>query len=220
MTVIPSEFRNGDFSRLLSEKGIQLYNPYSINADGTRLPFPGNQIPKSLIGPVAQKLFGSSNLYPLPANSLLQNNYFYVSSSYIYSDQGDFKVDYKPTNSDFVTARYSKGRQDQPCTNTFPLLYNTFSTQPFQAGVVNWTRTISANIVNEARIGVNYIMLNNGGEEKGLGDIATQLGIGGVPTGLMQIRFTNGLSTNVGNANVGAPRTRRAPIRRFTTPIT
>jgi hypothetical protein len=208
-SIIPAEFRQGDFSRLLSEKGIQLYNPYAVNADGTRQPFANNQIPKSLFGPVALKLFNSPDLYPLPTGTGLQNNYNYVASSYINSDQGDIKFDYKPTGADFFTVRYSNGRQDQPGTNTFPLLYNTFSTQPFKAAVANWTRTLSATVVNEARMGVNNIMLNNGGEDKGLGNIAADLGIAGVPTGLMALNFTNGLASSLGNANVGA-QTRRA----------
>ncbi|HWQ53028.1 MAG TPA: TonB-dependent receptor [Bryobacteraceae bacterium] len=209
ISVIPAEFRQGDFSRLLSEKGIQLYNPYAINSDGTRQAFANNQIPKSLMSPVALKLFSSPDLYPLPTGTGLQDNFFNVASSYVNADQGDVKVDYKPTAADFFTVRYSNGRQDQPGTNTFPLLYNSFSTQPFQAAVANWTRTLSPTVVNEARMGVNYIMLHNGGADKGLGAIATTLGIGGVPTGLMAVNFTNGLASSVGNANIGA-QTRRA----------
>ena len=55
--------------------------------------------------------------------------------------------------------------------------YNSFNIAPFQNGVINWTRTISPTLVNEARVGVNNLMLNNGGEDKGLGDIASKLGI-------------------------------------------
>ncbi len=73
--------------------------------------------------------------------------------------------------------RLSKARQDNPGLNTFPLLYNTFNTSPFQNGVINWTRTISPHIVNEARVGVNNVMLDNGGADKGLGNIAQSAGI-------------------------------------------
>ena len=51
--------------------------------------------------------------------------------------------------------------------------YNRFNIAPFQNGVMNWTRTISPTLVNEARVGVNNIMLNNGGEDKGLGNVAS-----------------------------------------------
>ena len=33
--------------------------------------------------------------------------------------------------------------------------------------MINWTRTISPRLVNEARVGVNNLMLNNGGADKG-----------------------------------------------------
>jgi hypothetical protein len=46
--------------------------------------------------------------------------------------------------------------------------------------VVNWTRTITPAIVNEARLGVNRITLHNGGADKGYGDLNQQFGIGGV----------------------------------------
>jgi hypothetical protein len=204
MSVVPAEFRNGDFSRLLTENNVQLYDPYSTDATtGVRLPFPNNQIPQNLMNPVAKNLFASTDLYPQPTNSGLRYNMINVGSSYIKSDQGDVKLDWKPTDKDFFTARYSNGRQDTPGTNTFPLYYNSFNIAPFQAGVANWTRTISPAVVNEARIGVNNIMLNNGGEDKGLGNVAQKLGIAGVPTGLMTINYTGGFANSIGNANIG-----------------
>src|SRR5262249_26970651 len=77
-----------------------------------------------------------------------------------------------------------------------------FNIAPFQNGVINWTRTISPRLVNEARVGVNNLMLNNGGEDKGLGDVASKLGIQNAGAGLLNLRgfaFTAGL----GSANIG-----------------
>ncbi|PYV68817.1 MAG: hypothetical protein DMG96_35560, partial [Acidobacteria bacterium] len=62
----PAE-RQGDFSQLLTEQSIQLYNPFQLDASGNRTPFPNNQIPLSMMDPVAGNLF-SSGLYPLPLN--------------------------------------------------------------------------------------------------------------------------------------------------------
>jgi hypothetical protein len=200
--VFPAEFRQGDFSRLLTEQGTQLYNPFTTDAGGVRQPFPNNQIPQSMMNPVARALFNSPELYPLPQNSGLRFNQINVNSRYVKADQGDIKLDYKPSAGDDISARYSNGRQDLPETNSFPLLYNVFNIAPFQAGVVNWTHTFSPSVVNEARAGVNNIMLNNGGEDKGLGNIAQQLGIQGVPDGLMSLEF-GGFATNVGNMNIG-----------------
>jgi len=211
-TLIPASWRQGDLSNLLSSTysgvagGIQLYNPYSENAaTGARTPFPNNQIPLSMFNVVTKNLFGNQTVYPLPSlsqNVVTDANYFYTSSSYVKSDQGDIKLDYKATDKDDLSARYSNGRQDQPGVNSAPFLYNSFNIAPFQNGVINWTRTISPRLVNEARVGVNNLMLNNGGADKGLGNIAQNLGMQNSGPGLLSITgfaYTAGL----GNANIG-----------------
>ncbi len=210
-TLMPAAWRKGDFSNLLDpvysgvKGGIQLYNPFSVDAAGNRAPFVNNQIPTNLFSPVITKLFADQSVYPLPSLSqtlVTDANYFYSGSSYLKSDQGDFKLDYKPSDKDDLSARYSNGRQDTPGVNTAPFLYNSFNIAPFQNGVINWTRTITPRVVNEARVGVNNLMLNNGGEDKGLGDIATKLGIQNAGAGLLNLRgfaFTAGL----GSANIG-----------------
>ncbi|MBS1855992.1 MAG: TonB-dependent receptor [Acidobacteria bacterium] len=211
--LMPAAWRQGDFSNLLDPKysgvaaGIPLYNPYSENAaTGARAPFPNNQIPVNLFNPVIKNLFANPSVYPLPTlstqNVVTDSNYFYTSSSYVKSDQGDLKLDYKASDKDDLSARYSNGRQDQPGVNSAPFLYNSFNIAPFQNGVINWTRTINPRLVNEARVGVNNIMLNNGGEDKGLGDIASKLGMQNAGTGLLSLTgfaYTAGL----GNANIG-----------------
>src|SRR5215471_2981746 len=159
-TVMPADFRQGDFSRLLdpANGGIQLYNPFSADAAGNRAPFPNNQIPVSLFSPAVKNLFANTAYYPLPLNSALRFNQVNSAGSYVNSDQGDFKLDWKIDAKDDFSGRYSKGRQDNPSTNSFPLGYNTFFIAPFQNGVLNWTRTFSPTLVNEARFGVNDIM--------------------------------------------------------------
>ena len=68
--------------------------------------------------------------------------------------------------------------------------------------MINWTRTISPRLVNEARVGVNNLMLNNGGEDKGLGDIATKLGIQNAGAGLLSLQGFAYIAS-LGNANIG-----------------
>ncbi len=213
ITVLPTEWRNGDFSRLLNPSAqdkadlgittpVQLYNPYSVDAQGNRAPFPNNLIPASMISPSAKALFADSALYPQPINSRARFNQLNAASSYLKSDQGDFKVDWKITNKDDFSGRYSNGRQDVPGVNSFPLFYNSFNIAPFENGVVNWTRTISPSMVNELRVGVNNIMLNNGGEDKGLGDVAQKLGIKNAGFGLLSLQgFT--WANGIGSANIG-----------------
>jgi len=209
-TVMPAEFRRGDFSRLLSNTGnevgrsIQLYNPFSLNAAGQRQPFANNQIPASLQSPVARNLFADTSLYPLPNTAAFRQNFTASSSSRLNLDQGDVKIDAKPSRNDDLSVRYAHSVQATPGFNTFPLAFNTFNESPFKAGVVNWTKVLSPTMVNEARVGVNRITLHNGGLDKGYPDLNQKLGIQGVnSTGLLGMAFNNGVATGIGSSNIG-----------------
>lgn len=213
-TVFHTGWRNGDFSDLLDPtytggKVIQLYNPYSMDSSGNRAPFANNKIPASMLNAAAVKLMNNTTLYPLPSSNALTNNLVYSNASYIKTDQGDLKLDWRPSEKDYFTGRYSHGRQSQPTVNTLPVLYNGFNESPFINGVLNWTRTFSPTLVNEARVGVNNIMLNNGGADKGLGDIAQQVGIQNAGKGLLSLGggtntgTTFAYAAGIGNANIG-----------------
>jgi hypothetical protein len=203
-TLFTAAERQGDFSALLG-RGIQLYNPFQLDAQGRRVPFANNQIPISLIDPVARSLF-NSKYYPLPQTGALQNNYFITTASHIYVDQGDAKLDYVLTDKDRLTGRYSQSFHDNPGTNSFPLAFNSFNETPTYNGVLNWTRTFSPAVVNEVRLGVNYVQLHNGGSDNGLGNVATDLGIqngNDVGPGLMALNISGGFVNSIGNANIG-----------------
>ena len=217
-TVMPTAWRNGDFSSLLNPaltagKSIQLYNPFALNAStGLRDPFPNNIMAPSLLSQAAVKLMNNLQLYPSPQTSAYTvPNYNYSSASYINSDQGDVKIDWRPEDKDYISVRYSHGRQDNPGVNSFPLFYNSFSKSPFQNGVINWTRTFSPSIVNELRVGVNNVLAANGGADKGLGNIAQQVGIANAGPGLLELGGGfNGVSGGafayiqpIGSANIG-----------------
>jgi hypothetical protein len=211
LTVAPATFRNGDFSQLLDTSlttksaPIILYNPYSLTSAGARTPFPNNQIPASMESPVAKAIYSDTTLYPLPANTAFRQNQYNVSSSKLNNNQGDGKFDWKMTSKDDLSVRYSQGMQEIPGFNTFGLYFNSFNDSPFKAGVINWTRTFSPSLVNEARAGVNRITLFNGGANKeGYGDLNQKYGIAGVGTpGLLSIAFSNGFTSSIGSANIG-----------------
>jgi hypothetical protein len=214
-TVMPTAFRRGDFSQLLNpasdpalagRQPIQLYNPFSLNAAGARQPFPNNQIPASLMSPVANKLLNDTQFYPQPLIPALRQNYQNSTWSRLNSDQGDGKLDWKITSNDDFSFRYSQGMQDIPGYNDFPLAFNSFNESPFKAGVLNWTRVFSPRVVNEARFGINRIVLFNGGANKeGYGDLHEKYGIAGVNSpGLLALNFSNRTFTSsIGSANIG-----------------
>ncbi len=199
ITLFTAAERQGDFSQLLTQKGIQLYDPVS----GT--PFVNNQIPLNRINPVAQALFASP-LYPLPINGNLERNFLNTTHSALNADQGDLKIDFNATDKDRLSGRYSQGVQDNPGTNSFKLLFDTFGVARLRNGVLNWTHSFSPSILNEARVGVNYVFVNNGGVDNGLGNVGEDLGIPNANDhgpGLLALNFSGGVVNNFGSANVG-----------------
>jgi hypothetical protein len=202
-TVFTNAERQGDFSQLLTQaKPIQLYNPFSTDASGRRAPFPGNQIPASLFSPAAMKII-TSEFYPQPTNGNLINNFQYAQNSYIHGDQGDAKIDWNLSEKDRIFGRYSQSRFNNPTIRAFPLLYNNFNDYPSKTGAIDWTRTISPSLVNEARFGVNYVFVNNGSSSNGLDNFAQTAGIPGVPSSFLSgMNFTGGNVSNFGTSDV------------------
>ncbi len=176
LTLFTAAERQGDFSRLLTEQGIQLYNPFQLDTNGNRTSFPDNQIPNSMIDSVAENLF-SSGLYPLPLNDNLVNNFVNSTRTYNNVDQGDVRIDYKVAPNDQLSARISEGYQDNPTINSFRLLFDTFNQARLENGVIHWTHNFSPNVVNDASAGGNYVRVNQGGFDNGLGNLGEQLGI-------------------------------------------
>jgi hypothetical protein len=206
VSVIPAEFRGGDFSRLLKELRIQLYDPVTTDARGIRQPFVNNQIPLTRMNVVARNLFNSPELYPLPINADLRNNQLNASRSMLISDQFDVKLDARVRRNNDVSVRYSWGRQELPVSNSFPLLFGNSTHSPFLNGVINWTRSFGADKVNELRIGGNRSVLRYEGGDNGLGRVAERLGIrqgNEREPGLMSIQLTGGLATGFGSALIG-----------------
>ena len=127
----------------------------------TRQPFPNNVIPTVMISPVATALFASS-LYPTPINPALQHNAVNTTTSAFNVDQGDLKIDFKATQKDNISYRFTRAYQNNPSVNSQALLSNGYSTTPIYNTVGDWTRTIGNNLVNDARIGWSHVTLNSG----------------------------------------------------------
>jgi hypothetical protein len=220
ITVMTMAERNGDFSQLLNERGIQLYNPCATfsgpctspaNPASARQPFNAantglggdNIIPPSMISPVAANLF-QSGLYTNPINSNLQFNAYNTSSSQTNNDQGDVKIDYMPNSTNHIWGRYSQGFQTLPSTNSFQLFGQGFNESPFHGAVVDWTHTFSPSMVMDARMGVNRIYLHNGSVNSALGNFGEKIGIADANVhgpGLLGLNFTNGLANNIGSSD-------------------
>lgn len=220
-TVFTAAERGGDFGALCQggfANGVcrgagQLYNPCasftapctpSSAPAATRQPFPNNVIPSVMISPVAAALFGSK-LYPTPINTALQNNAVNTSNSAFNEAQGDLKIDFRATQKDNISYRFTRAYQDNPSFNSQVLLSNGYSTTPIYNTVGDWSRTIGNNLVNDVRIGWSHITLNSGNAwASSVGQFGNTLGIGngnpGSLPGLLAINFSNSAVSNLGAA--------------------
>jgi len=205
---------------------VQLYNPCAANTGfngvnctpaASRQPFAFNQIcgiavavgtpcpaANSMISPVAAALFASA-LYPKAIGTSLQNNALNTSVSAFNVDQGDLKVDYKATDKDSISGRYTRAYQNNPSTSSQPLLGNGFSTTPIYNIVGDWARVIRPNLLNDARFGWSHVTLNSGNSfDSSVGAFGNTIGIGnGNPSGvngLLALNFSNSALTNLGQA--------------------
>jgi hypothetical protein len=226
-TVFSAAERAGDFSALCTDTskggsftgpggictggtGIQLYNPCASftapctptsSAASPRQPFPNNQIPLAMISPVAGALF-ASDLYPSPVSTALQSNAVNVKASAFNVDQGDLKVDFRASQKDNISYRFTRAYQNNPSTNSQVLLSNSYSTTPIYNTVGDWTRMIGNTLVNDARVGWSHVTLNSGNSwAPSVGQFGNTLGIGngnpGDLDGLLALNFHSVL-TNQG----------------------
>ena len=193
----------------------QLYNPCvsftapclpGSPAATVRHAFPYNKIPIAMISPVARALFASS-LYPqgIGGPTQLQQNSINETASAFDLDQGDIKMDYKPTEKDNMSYRFTRAYQNNPSTNSQVLYGNSYGTTPIHNTAGAWTRMINTNIVNDARLGWNHIILNNGTSwAPNVGQFGNTLGIGnGNPPGmdgLLALGLSNTVVSSLGNS--------------------
>ncbi len=201
-SVLTQAERNGDFSALLAlPTPVQLYNPFST-AGGQRVPFAGNIIPSNLMSSVAQKIVSNTSAYPLPTLPGLTNNLLYATHTAINGDQGDARIDWSVDDKDRVFGRYSQSMTTNPSTNNIPIFYNSFANYPTHNGVLDWVRTVSPSIVNDARVGVNYVFINNGAAGNGLSDFPTTVGLPGIPSSILpSMTLSGGFAGSLGNSD-------------------
>lgn len=201
VSVAPLAWRNGDLSAF----------PQVINDPTNGQPFANKQIPLSRItNPVARKLFSDATLYPLPNQPGtgplgIGSNYGSRSASTLKNHQGDIKIDYRLSEKDSLSGRWSLGRYESiGAAAALPVQMTGGQEGPTQSAVLNWVRTFSPTIVNEARfgfsrIGIDDVTLDWSGRLGADGN--QQFGIPGgqaIP-GLSSVVLGGGL-TNVGSA--------------------
>ena len=163
----------GNFSQTFNKNGAlqTIYDPLSTTSSGTRTPFTGNVIPRSLQNPVGQAI---ASYYPAAAASYYaQPNYNFTGSYNNRGDQRIFKVDQILTSWFRASASYVHQKTfevDYP-ENIFPNPgtpnQGLCCDRKIDATAVNATATPNATTVITARWGFNRFYTRSTQESAG-----------------------------------------------------
>jgi hypothetical protein len=177
LTIPTPEQKRGDFRGLTNAQGrpMPLYNPFTGRpdpADPTRTlrdPFPDNQIPASLIDPVAAK---AASFYPEPnqaGNRAGANNFNVNVPVKRRQYHGTARLDHIFSEKDRVYVRYVAQQQILPQASVYP--------EPAASGIgvgnasrnvdnlaqtylASWVRTITPSLLNDLKWNGTYQIRN------------------------------------------------------------
>ncbi len=166
-SVAPLPWRTGDLSQFLGQNQI-VRDPLTGPDVPSRTPFPGNIIPASrVVNPVARTLFGSQELYPI-ANNVgtgplgVSSNYVSGSRSKLGNHQADVKLDFRPTDNDTISTRWSIGRYDQAGSQAaLPTTLTGGTSGPTTSAMADWTRAFSPRLVSDTRIAYSRVGIDD-----------------------------------------------------------
>jgi hypothetical protein len=212
----------GNFSALLP-LGVQLYNPCAAGtgvsgspcqlvAPGSRQPFAGNIIPANMLDPTFVAL-ATNSLYP-KSIALNSNSGFgqasNITGQQYNTDQGDLRLDYNLNQNDRFFTRMSKGYQTDPSTNSVLLLGDTLNKAWLNNWAFNWDHNITPSLLNEVRLGLNWVNFTHGATtfDSSVGALGNSIGIqDGNPSGidgLPLFSFGGGGITNPGVGSIAS----------------
>jgi len=193
ITVFTAKERQGDVSELVAA-GKAIIDPL------TGQPFENNMIPQNRLSPAALAII-NSKYYPTPTNTLLQSNAQDTVATKTDDDQGDGRLDYAASEKDHFMGRFSYANITNPTINSFALDYNPYNLFLGWNFVTGYTRQVSANILNDARMGVNYDRIGqNQTSSNFTGNAADLFSIPGLTSSILPaFGFSGGYVSNFGN---------------------
>ena len=181
--------QTGNFSALATT----IYNPYSTttgpNGTKIRTPFAGNIIPQTLLDPAAGKVI---QLLPAPTSPGTTNNFIFNPAGSQRDDQFDIRVDQNLGANDRLFFKYSYDNALGYAAGVLPVGPNHSGVdigQYLQTGgnggpsstanwsvTANYTKVLSANLVNEFHFGIlrDWLDIENSNSSH---NTATSLGI-------------------------------------------
>jgi hypothetical protein len=198
-SVAPKGWETGDFSDVLSVKGIQLYD-----SQNNFKPYANNQLPTTIASPAARFLLthrtGTTAYYPEPnvtaVDGVALNNYQGSFKRFNRNDQGDVRIDWNVRAGDTVYGRFSSGNASDGTTKAImPIDFPVTNNYPFNGGVISWAHVFSQSLVNELRAGFSRSIYNEANTTDPTGAFGLKgnatMGIMGIPGGQTQVGFSN-----------------------------
>lgn len=157
-TTMPTALeRRGDFSQTRNQNGSLII----IRDPLTQQPFPGNVIPAGRLNPLGQAML---NIFPQPNfldTSVSRNayNYQFQDVRNLPKRLDQIKVDYNLSANDRLSGRFRGWKQSSEgfsatagWSSNWDHYWNTYS-KTEKSGLLNYTRTVTTNILNELVIG-------------------------------------------------------------------
>jgi hypothetical protein len=194
-TVPTTKMFGGDFSELLPSTVI--YDP------NTGQPFAGNIIPTNRLDPISVKFLKYYN----SANVLGTNNYAQTSSQPFNRDGFVLRLDFIESGKSQWMGRYNWGDEN---TSTQGLnLAGTKVLTNYEQYTGGNTRTLTTNLVNDARFGYTRFFNSLGTLSAGSLDVISAIGIPNqkpgdpITWGIPNVVFNGGGFTGIGDANDG-----------------
>src|SRR5712691_9796631 len=157
LTVPTALMRQGIFT----EVSNVIYDPLSGQ------PFPGNVIPSNRINPISRVI--ANEVYPLPNQPGLANNYIENNVVKQTLNAGDAKVDYRINDRASIFARFSMAKRhyDEPAPGNIFMGANNADNTNHNA-VLGYTQTLGSNKYVEFRAGYNRYWTHQYAEDFGI----------------------------------------------------
>jgi hypothetical protein len=201
ITIPKSEFKNGNFSSLLSGTTVGtdalgraipqggIYDMMSQRMDNGRIVrdlFPGNIIPASRFDPASKKLI---DMFPNPnqnlADRLPSANYLPTAPAAQNNDQFDIRIDHRLTDKDSLFGSLSWSNEDKTITPPLPGAldgsgFNGAQEQNLgRNAMVSWTRVWTPTVLTETRLAFTRLVTERTQGNAGQ-DLFREIGIGGL----------------------------------------
>ncbi len=150
-TVPTAAERIGDFSQATQSLGASANNvPITIFNPATRQQFANNQIPASLLNPIALNLL---RFYPLPNEPGNANNYQFETAQAANNDNLGIRVQRSITQKDRLSINVQF--QDRNGTTAQPFGYSDTTNGYGLNTQLQWTRNLSSTAINNAQVRFN-----------------------------------------------------------------